>query len=304
MSYYRDVKEKFKHELRAQSNEEYLLLILASIFEYKDLPVNTEFIELLLNMYGECAIWNTREGYAVTYCTRSGSPNVNGLGKNVICTTMNGENITFYDFENPESADYNKVVYVKNDMFANPDLLHLSTAEILTDIDKSIKHIIVNSRYTPIAMAKDEKTKVALEGALQSNNCGDVQVVLSNNILDGEQNAYVLNITDVNASDKIQYLYKAKDDTLRHFYNRVGMEICGASKMAQQTVAEVNAGCNSHEIIPDGRLKERKKAIEACNAKFGFNATVEYSEAWKKEFAIDFSSTKKEGEEADEPKSV
>ena len=223
---------------------------------------------------------------------------MNGLGRDLICTTWNGECVTFRDFENPESPDFSKVVYIRNNMYAMPDSLYQITADTLSDIDKSIKHIIVNSRYTPIAIAKDEKTRVAIQSAIDSNNSGDIQVVLSSNILDGDTSAYVLNITDVNASDKIQYLYKAKDDTLRHFYNRIGMEICGASKMAQQTVAEVNAGCNSHEIVPNSRLNEREKAVTACNEKFGWSGSVTYSEPWKKEFAI--SSTKetdkKEGE--------
>ena len=296
MSIFSSLKEKFKVEYREKSWEDFLLSVLGSMFEYNGLPVNTEFIELLCNMYGECAIWETKDGFGVSYCQRSGKPNVNGLGSDLICTTWNGECVTFRNFENPESPDFSKVVYIRNNMYAMPDSLYQITADTLSDIDKSIKHIIVNSRYTPIAIAKDEKTRVAIQSAIDSNNSGDIQVVLSSNILDGDTSAYVLNITDVNASDKIQYLYKAKDDTLRHFYNRIGMEICGASKMAQQTVAEVNAGCNSHEIVPNSRLNEREKAVTACNEKFGWSGSVTYSEPWRKEFAISSTKTdKKEG---------
>ena len=277
---FNEMKEKWKVKYREKEWQTDLLNIITSMFEYKGFPevVRTEFIELYLNVYGECAIWETREGWSVTYCVRAGSPNTNGLGKDLICTTWNGQTKTFPDFETR-----NDVVYIKNDDFARPDFNYLPTADILTDIDKSIKHIIINSRYTPIAVAKDEKTAFAIKTALEANNVGEVQVVLSNNILDGEQNAYVLNITDVTASDKIQYLYKAKDDTLRQFYQLYGMETCGASKMAQQTEAEINQGCNSHMILPNVRMKNRKAGIDKCKELFGWDCSVDFSEAWRRE---------------------
>lgn len=280
MSYFTNLKEKFKVEYRACEWESNLLSIIGSMFDYTGVPesLRPECIEAYLNMYGECAIWETREGLAVTHCTRAGSPNVNGLGKDLICTTGNGESVTFADFEKSD-----KVAYIKNTDYATPDYNYLPTADILSDIDKSIKHIIINSRYTPLAVGKDEKTVTAIKSALDSNNNGEAQVVLSNNILDGEQNAYVLNITDVTASDKIQYLYKAKDDTLRQFYQLYGMETCGASKMAQQTEAEINKGCNSHMILPNNRLKNRKAGIELVNKLFNTSISVDFSEAWKQE---------------------
>lgn len=280
MSFYTNLKEKFKVEYRAREWESDLLSILCAMFDYKGLPdtVRPAMIEMYLNVYGECAIWKSKDGYAVTYCVRAGSPNVNGLGKDLICTTWNGQSKTFSDFENR-----NDVVYIKNDDFANPDFNYLPTADILKDIETSIKHIIINSRYTPIAVARDEKTAVAIKSALEQNNCGEVQVVMSNNILEGEQNAYVLNITDVTASDKIQYLFKAKDDTLRQFYQLYGMETCGSSKMAQQTEAEINQGCNSHMIFPNVRYKNRVEGMEKCKSLFGWDCVVDFSESWKRE---------------------
>lgn len=278
MSYYHDLKEKHKVDYREREWDTTLLNIICAMFEYDGLPesVRPEMIELYLNVYGECAIWETKDGMGVTYCTRAGSPNVNGLGTDLICTTWNGQSKTFYDFEKRDD-----VVYLRNDDYANPDFNYLPTADILADIDKSIKHITINSRYTPIAIARDEKTATAIKSALESNNVGDVQVVMSNNILEGEQSAYVLNITDVTASDKIQYLYKAKDDTLRQFYQLYGMETCGSSKMAQQTEAEINQGCNSHMILPNKRYNNRVAGMEKCKALFGWDCSVDFAEAWR-----------------------
>lgn len=280
MSFYSKLKEQHKVEYRAREWESDLLSIISAMFEYEGLAetVRPEMIELYLNVYGECAIWETKEGYAVTFCTRAGSPNVNGLGSDLICTTWNGESKTFSDFEKSR-----EVVYIKNDDYANPDYNYLPTADTLSAIDKSIQHIIINSRYTPLAIAKDKKTEMALKTALQQNNVGEVQVIMSDNILEGEQSAYVLNITDVTASDKIQYLYKAKDDTLRQFYQLYGMESCGASKMAQQTEAEINQGCNSHMILPNKRYNNRVIGMTKCSELFGWDCSVKFAEAWKRE---------------------
>lgn len=295
MSIYAMLKDKDQRIVREKSWHDTLLSIMADMFQYEGLPVRTNFLELYLLVFGECAIWETKDGWAVTRCNRAGKPNTNGEGSDLICTTDNGQSVTFRNFE--ESAE---VVWLKNDSLAQPDTRFEIFADILTEIETSIKSIIRNSRYMPIIMTRDEKAKVAINEILaELNTSGKPQAIISRNIIEGEDSATVLNITDVNASDKIQYLYKAIDDTLRLFYNRIGMEVCGASKMAQQSVAEVNAGCNSHEIIPNLRLKEREKAIEDCREKFGWDCSVRFSEPWQKE--IEEVTEEAEQEEVENP---
>lgn len=295
MSIYATLKDKDQRIVREKSWHDTLLSVMADMFQYEGLPVRTNFLELYLLVFGECAIWETKDGWAVTRCNRAGKPNTNGEGSDLICTTDNGQSVTFRDFE--ESAE---VVWLKNDSLAQPDTRFEIFADILTEIETSIKSIIRNSRYMPIIMTRDEKAKVAINEILaELNTSGKPQAIISRNIIEGEDSATVLNITDVNASDKIQYLYKAIDDTLRLFYNRIGMEVCGVSKMAQQSVAEVNAGCNSHEIIPNLRLKEREKAMEACREKFGWDCSVRFSEPWQKE--IEEVTEEAEQEEVENP---
>lgn len=267
--------------------ENTLLDIITAMFDYKGFPdtVRPEFIELYLNLFGSCAIWETKEGYAVTPCNRAGSPNVNGLGKDLICITRNGESKTFSDFENRTD-----VVYFRNDKFENPDLIFENVADLLANTDKSLKHITINARFTPIPIARNDIEKTAIEGALNANNESECkpQAIVSENVLSEliegkEREIRVLNLTDVDASDKIQYIHKSKEDILRNFYNLYGMETCGGSKMAQQSVAEINSGCNSHLIIPQLRLEEREKAVSKCAEFFGWSCSVAFSTCWKRE---------------------
>ena len=240
--------------------------------------IDTRFIESYLLIFGECAIWRLDGKLIVSVCNRAGSPNVNGLGKDLICITGNGISKTFTDFESR-----NDVVYIRNNKFATPDLNIEPTASILSELYTSLRHNIINARYTPIVVAHDKIARAGIEQALKSNNGEEIQVVLSDNIFDTEKE-YVLNVTDVNAQDKIQYINHAHDDVLRQFYSIYGLDTCGTSKMAQQSADEINAGCNARMVLPLDRLKERQESAKKIFEIFGISCTVDFSEPWKREF--------------------
>lgn len=282
------LKEKYKQDIRTMSEEDALMEQISTMFTYTDLStIDTRFIEAYLLVFGKCAIWRVDEEnrcfsptgkLIVSRCDRAGSPNVNGLGKDLICTTENGIVHTFLDFEKS-----NDVVLIRNNKYATPDFKIPKTAQYLAEIEKSLLHNILNARYTPIIVARDVQVKKAIETALKENNNGQPQVVLSDNLFDANKEV-VLNITDVTQQDKIQYLNHAVDDILRQFFNFYGLDTCGASKQAQQTVDEINSGCNARRVIPHDRKESRESAIAEINKKFGLSASVDFSEPWKIEF--------------------
>ena len=254
---FNELKEKYKKQYTDRTYEDLLLTDIASMFDWEfSEEIDTRFIESYLLIFGECAIWRLDGKLIVSVCNRAGSPNVNGLGKDLICITGNGISKTFTDFEN--SRD---VVYIRNNKFATPDLNIEPTASILSELYTSLRHNIINARYTPIVVAHDSRAKTAIEQVLKSNNSAEIQVVLSDNIFDTEKET-VLNVTDVNAQDKIQYINHAHDDVLRQFYSIYGLDTCGTSKMAQQSADEINAGCNARMVLPTDRLKERKEGAK------------------------------------------
>lgn len=284
---YHELKEKTQQQMRQVSWADTFLNMLCSMFDFDGLPdtVRTEFLMAYNIMLGESAIWYSPKNkyYTASYCQRAGAPNSNGEGIDLICTTANGDNVIFKDFENPESPDYNKVVRFKNNEFHTPDFIFQDFAERIAEICKSLKHIVINCRYTPVIAVRDSVVKKIVEQALKENNVGEVQVVTSGFNLDDENDIKVLNITDPTLSDKIQYLFKAFDDTLRDFFTLYGMDTMGAGKMAQVTVEEVNKGANSTMIIPMLRKSLLEKGIKECNEKFGWNASVKFSICWERE---------------------
>lgn len=300
---YAHMKESAKKAVDALSYNDLFMLSAASMFEYvkkgTDVPfdaIPTQFVELYLVTLGNCAVLNASEfttagtnnpvgGLIVCRADRAGSPNPNGLGRDLICTTDDGRSVTIRNFE---TEGKNRVVYFKNNMFAFPDFTIAESGNTLTEISKSKRHNIINSRLTPIVIAKDKKTETAIEKALQENKCGSYAVVLSDNIL-SEGNEQVLKVTDVNDQDKIQYLNHAYDDEFRHWYNLHGLDITGASKQAQQTQAEVSSGENSRKILPYAMLSERKKAVERMNALYGLDCEVRFSKPWRLEFELEMT---------------
>ena len=300
---YATLREASKKAVDMLSYNDIFLLSACEMFEYvkkgTDEPfdgLRTEFIDLYLNTAGNCAVLdsstfrmagtaNPEKGLLVVTAERAGAPNANGLGRDLICTTGDGRTVTIKDFE---TEGYDKVVYFKNNKYAFPDFTIGESGNTVAEIEKSKRHNIINSRLTPIVETHDSKAAHALENALKENIAGTYAVVLSDNIL-AEGESKVLELTNVQNQDKIQYLNHAYDDEFRHWYNLHGLDITGASKQAQQTEAEVSSGENSRKIIPYAMLAERKKSIDHMNAVFGTDCEVRFSLPWRLEFGIEIT---------------
>ena len=305
---YAAMREANKKAVDMLSYNDIFLLSACEMFEYvkkgTDEPFNdirTEFIDLYLNTAGTCAVLdsstflmagtaNPEKGLLVTTAQRAGAPNANGLGRDLICITGDGRSVTIKDFE---TDGYDKVVYFKNNKYAFPDYTIGESGNTVAEIEKSKRHNIINSRLTPIVETHDTKAARAIEQALKESNAGTYAVVLSDNIL-AEGESKVLELTNVQNQDKIQYLNHAYDDEFRHWYNLHGLDITGASKQAQQTEAEVSSGENSRKIIPYAMLAERKKAIDHMNAVFGTDCEVRFSLPWRLEFGLEITPVENE----------
>ena len=90
-------------------------------------------------------------------------------------------------------------------------------------------------------------------------------------------------LTTPELADKIQYTARLREDVLRWHYTRYGQVVQGDTKLAQQSVDEVNGTVSSSLIIPLNMLKARRAMIDEINSKFGLEATVELSGAWRAE---------------------
>lgn len=257
---------------------------LSFMFEREGLPKELEqnFIEPLLLEFGICAIWKSKSGeYVASFCGLGGEPYADGMGSLAICSTLNGE---VKEFKNWKTN--NDVCVMFNNITKTNDLVLEQTASMLSEIDTSIKLQLKHSRLYPIPIVRDAKERQAILEILKKIDSGEQDAMVSENLLDdvfGKEGrgVYTVDMTRPEMADHIQYLTHAKDDVWRFWWQLYGMNSQGTSKMAQQSVEEVSNNDCASLIVPLERLKQRKLDTKILNEKFGWNVTVDFSEAWR-----------------------
>lgn len=315
--YFSNMKEKRQKAYRIQSYDEVLSNTIISMFIYRGLPDELQNrineIEEILLYTGACAIWKLTKDiagavpttyldqYVVSEVGFTDEPDVYGMGANCICTLDNGIITNFKDWRNNPN-----VVIIFNNSNYSPDMNIGRFSDALAELEVSLKLNVLFARMYPIPVCADNKTKKAIEDSLHSAMDGKISTILSPDALakyvEGSTSSGIdlVNITDVEKSQYIQYLSHYRDDLMRWFYSLYGMNSQGSSKMAQQTVDEVNQDNNSSMIIPHDMLRMRQNGVDELNKKFGWSAEVSFSECWQSRLANmddEFKTTDEELEE-------
>lgn len=275
--------------LKAWTIKDICINTLTSMFAYGGLPesMNDDFIERYFVMNGSAAAWILDDPNAPRYkgelITSIGCgaerPDCYGIGSKYIATTANGYVKTL--------DDTNGAIGWNNSLHTSDMNVITQFSDMLTEMFVSLKTNVLYSRYKPVYKAANDTEKRAIEEAFR-NIKDDLSpiVITSSNVLaelEGKETINVLDITDVKNADKIQYIVKAIEDAFRMFYTLYGQCIQGNGKKAQQTVDEVQGSTSTSFIIPNDKLKQRRKWIEKINNLFGRDYTVDFSDAWKTE---------------------
>lgn len=282
-----DLKPKQKSFLTEISYQDVLAEYVLGMLEYPNFPVEIEyvrFLDFLLLKEGKAAL------YKSSYWGRWVIGNVSfegidlneyGMLQDAHVFDRAGHDEMFKDWLNSQEC----FVFFNNRNHT-PDINIPRYADLLAKIDISLNANIVNSRMSPIVVAKDNNTKNQLAEIIKQNHDGHTEVITSPNILnDAGDDITVVNITDVNASDKIQYLLHAKDDLTREFLNLYGLHITGTGKMAQQSVEEITGSNNAALVIPYEMIKARNDTLQRFNALYGLNVVCQLSKSWEREEA-------------------
>ena len=280
-----DLKPKQKSFLTEISYQNVLAEYVLGMLEYPNMPVEIEYVrylDFLLLKYGQAALYKSKHWgrWVIGDVTFVGIDlNEYGILPDAVCHDRAGHEDKFTDWQNSQEC----FVFFNNRNHT-PDINIPRYADLLSKIDISLNANIVNSRMSPIVVAKDNNTKNQLAEIIKQNHDGHTEVITSPNILNEEgDNITVVNITDVNASDKIQYLLHAKDDLTREFLNLYGLHITGTGKMAQQSVEEITGSNNAALVIPYEMMKARNDTLQRFNAITGLNVVCQFSESWIRE---------------------
>ena len=283
--------------LKAWSLKDVLINYMAPMFKYEELPdsIPEEFIERFHILNGDIAVWKLDDPNAFRYkdelivscCGYADKPDAYGIGARVIATTLSG--YVKEDLKEGESC----VVIHNNSLYTSDMPIICYFTDMFTEMFTSLKTNIIYSRLKPVFKVSDEKERAAVLEAFTKikDDSEPIQITSSNVLAEALAEAganptdtiKVLDITDVKNADKLQYIVKCIDDAFRWFFSMIGQAIQGNGKLAQQTVDEVQGTTSMSFILPNDRLKMRRKGWEKVNRLFGTNVTVDFSDAWKTE---------------------
>lgn len=312
--FFSKMKEKQQKAYRVKSNDEVLLTTLLSMFAYKDLPEElmerTNYGEEILLMHGAVGVWNFKntlsasgdksydDKWIFSEVQFQGAPDVYGVGCDLIATTENGVCKEFKGWrENPD------IQVIFNNSSWSPDVNIGKTSDILTEIETSEKLQVIFSRLYPIPIAKNTKVQKAIESAITNMLNGKIATVLdedslSKYISDATKEAIeCISITDPDKVQFLQYLSSFHDDVMRRFYGIYGLDGGSNTKMAQQSVEEVDRNTEASLVLPHDMLYWRTVGIQGCNKKFGWNGQVSFSECWAQREESNFDDEFKKTDE-------
>lgn len=267
-----------------------------SMFEYKNLPetVDPLYIETFLQeqpLDQFCGWWRLTEREAspgfpagsliVSSATLGTDLNPYGEGAEVICVTRNGHEKRFRNRYEDE------VVVGFNNLLKEPCIDIETDAETLGAIDLSLQYLIFYTRLYPLYKVTDEKARDKVLTAFRNMDLGKPLTIIDKPLLEelGIDSKTIDQelLTSPDMSRLIQFTGKLKEDVKRWHYTKYGQTINATTKMAQETVDEVNSSVSSSLILPLSMLEARRRMIDEVNAKFGTNIEVDFSGAWRAE---------------------
>lgn len=260
-----------------------LLLFLSSMFEYEGMApeINTDFIEFynILTPRAASGVFKNKQGKEIVGWAVDG-----GLLNDYLIPEM--YNINTLGRSNKQKAvDGTNCAICYNNKTHTSDLIKLRKyTELIHLCDTAQKCLMKYARLFPVFEVENDLVKDQIKNAVKNAEEGEPMTFTSKGLskigTDGEPGVKVVQLGNVAAVDKIQYLSTYHNDLLRRFFSMYGMAYSQSTKQAQQSIEEVHSESKISWILPNDRLNERKKFIEKYNKVFNHNASVRFSDAW------------------------
>lgn len=313
--FFTNLKEKDQKAYRIGSYDEILLNTISSMFAYQGkaftdvdvTDIDIGFMESIRILKGSAAYWKHPKSnkWIVSQGATSGMPTPYGYGEDYIVQAWDGTTKIFKDWRNNPD-----IIVGWNNTIKMPDMNIGRFSDMLAEVETSMKLNVLFSRMYPIPVAKDKNTVDSIKATIAKMLDGQVKdglAVLAEDAIkrdiEGMPTFEQVKVTDEKQSQYIQYLAHFRDDLMRWFYSLYGMNTQGSSKMAQQTVDEVNQDNNASMIIPHDMLRARKAFIEEGKRKqpeLFADADVSFSECWMSRLANMDDEFKESDEELEE----
>lgn len=254
---------------------------LVQIVEIDNFPkdLDQQLMKLLNLREGFSGLLKKGNEYFICSCSRIGLPRKDGRPEKVYARYINKGSIHIEEVTNDK-----EIVLWYNTDFANADYNPLRYSHILAEVDVSILANVKRSRLNPLIRVKDSIEKASIDKALKESDVdyGTPSTYISESTLselisNSSKDDAILNFTQVNDSDKIQYLSNLNLELRNRFYSKYGLTMnSSGGKMAQQTNAEVKGAESSSWILPLAMLKQAKEFCERCSKAFGLEMSAHF----------------------------
>lgn len=251
----------------------YMLMRTQRIFKYTGLPdtIPQRMLEYQLQTHGFSCITRVGENLYAFYGGLGGEPDV--YYRPTICVVANPA----LKFNKTLKIDEDCVI-VRGDSYLRgllPMFRRYATAMVENDL--SFKLATINTRIQAWVTAPDDETKAAGDKFLEDIENGELGVIASNEFLDGLKTQPVQGSMRT-FTDLIEYQQYLKAS----WYNEIGLN--ANYNMKREKLSTTESQMNNDALLPlvDDMLEQRRIGVEAINAMFGTNITVEFDSSWQK----------------------
>ena len=202
--HYREMKNKYKLAMDDRFYFNFIQEVTSQMFKWDEKIYIPHIFDRILRDCGMAALikTDTSDYTPVFFCPVGQDRYADGWFKDCKCYDFRAKEYDFNDWlNNPD------ILVFFNTPLRNPDIFADRYAEMLTDVDISIKNNVHYSRMHPVPVARDKKTANRIDAVIKSMNDSNFDtIVMDTNIKDvlGDKDGVdMLNLTDV---DKQQYI--------------------------------------------------------------------------------------------------
>lgn len=269
----------------------YMLMRTQRIFKYTGLPdtIPQRMLEYQLQTHGFACVTKVGEDLYAFYGGLGGEPDA--YYQPTICVVANPA----LKFNKTLKIDEDCVI-VRGDSYLRgllPMFRRYATAMVENDL--SFRMASINTRIQAWVTAPDDETKAAGDKFIEDIEDGQLSVIASNEFLDGLKTQPVQGSMRT-FTDLIEYQQYLKAS----WYNEIGLN--ANYNMKREKLSTTESQMNNDALLPlvDDMLEQRRIGVEAINAMFGTNITVEFDSSWQKLLEEFQESNQVDGGEIDE----
>ena len=284
---YEDLKPKWQNFMRENFYFSLLLSCDEMMFEYENLPasIDPKFLEDYLILGGSVGIIKGDDGYLVAPVPGRVGPDIDQYGQPTRIESMTQNGL-------PVAGEIGKdavIIYHNSARWYQTDIV--MDADNFSQIDKSACINVKLSRIAPLFSTPEDDTgavKNGIKEAIAQIMEGEIGTITSQNVFEGMApemgTRQILDVTEPEKIQYIQYLSRYYDDLMRRHFARRGLSLRTGTKAAQQTVDEIKGMDSVSWYQPLNRLYERQRGFKEFNRIFNENVIVRFSEVWQQEY--------------------